>query len=187
MLSSGSRSTECVPSFHALLKRIRTRPSGCSSRRSRESGGRAMYRHKRSIRWRSRPSADFGEGPSSRLLHEAKWADELVGLTARRRAEQLNVGSRRAVARREDWLVSREGVGGIADAFETSAMALERSRLAWVHAATRATSSVLGSTSSRADASTPPPDDDDEPSPGARASRYPRRAIARAQEAALND
>ena len=34
--------------------------------------------------------------------------------------------------RREDWLVSREGVNGVADAFETPSMALEHSESARV-------------------------------------------------------
>ncbi|MFT5357072.1 MAG: hypothetical protein ACI9KE_004302 [Polyangiales bacterium] len=73
VLSSGSRRTECVPSFHALLNRIRTRPSGCSSRRSRKSGGRAMYRHKRSSRKRSLRAAK-AFGPTADLsARSARW------------------------------------------------------------------------------------------------------------------
>ena len=85
-------------------------------------------------------AADFGEGRRTRPLHKAKRADELGGLASRRRTEQLNVGGRRAVARREDGLVACEGV--IADAIETPAMALEpslRTCSAHVEEAARAT------------------------------------------------
>ncbi|MFT5357121.1 MAG: hypothetical protein ACI9KE_004352 [Polyangiales bacterium] len=61
-----------------------------------------MYRHKRSRR-RQRATvhrdggvdvdaADFGQRPSPCLFHEAKWADELVGLASRRCTEQLHGG-----------------------------------------------------------------------------------------------
>ena len=88
--------------------------------------------------------------PRTRPVHEAKWADELGGQTPRRRTEQLNVRCRRAVARREDRLVSREGVDGIADAFETSAVPLEHAKQARVRPRRDLRDIlVLGSTSSR--------------------------------------
>jgi len=72
-------------------------------------------------------AADFGECARTGLLYKAKRADELGGLAARRRTEQLNICGRRAVARREDWLIACEGVGGIANTIEASAMPLEHS------------------------------------------------------------
>jgi hypothetical protein len=66
------------------------------------------------------------------IRHEAERADELVGLAARRRTEPLNIGGGRAVPRREDWLIACEGVGGIADAIETSPMPLEHAKQAHV-------------------------------------------------------
>jgi hypothetical protein len=74
----------------------------------------------------------FGKRARTRLLHEAKWADEFGGQTPRRRAEQLHVRHRRAVTRREDWLVACEGISSIADAIEASAMPLEHSEKARV-------------------------------------------------------
>jgi hypothetical protein len=101
-----------------------------------------MYRHKRSRRWQRATvhrdggvdvyATDFGQRPSPCLLHEAKWADELVGLASRRCTEQLHVRRGRAVARREDRLVSREGICGIADAVEASPVPLEHAKQARV-------------------------------------------------------
>jgi hypothetical protein len=76
-------------------------------------------------------AADFCERAWTGLLHQAEWADEFGGQTPRRRPKQLHVRRGRAVTRREDWLVSREGVD-IAHAFEASAMPLEHSDKAGV-------------------------------------------------------
>ncbi|MFT5357301.1 MAG: hypothetical protein ACI9KE_004535, partial [Polyangiales bacterium] len=72
-------------------------------------------------------AADFCEGPRTGAPHEAERTDELGGLAAGGRPEQLHVRRRRAVTRRKNWLVTCEGIYGIADAIEAPAMPLEHS------------------------------------------------------------
>ena len=64
--STGHRRSSFVPSAHGRLKRTTSCPSGASVNRSWDSGGRAIYRHKR-----SRPSLSWEamRTPACRLNH----------------------------------------------------------------------------------------------------------------------
>ncbi|MFT5355233.1 MAG: hypothetical protein ACI9KE_002449 [Polyangiales bacterium] len=92
MKSSGPWRTEWVPSFHALLSRIRTRPTGClqslkGERRAINVTAQALktlavatvHRHGGV----DVDATDFGECARTGALHEAEWADELGGRAGR--------------------------------------------------------------------------------------------------------
>ncbi len=157
MKSSGVSSTECVPSFHVRLNRTRTPAVGMLlesverqwwardvATEALESPSVATAHHDLGV---DIDPADFGQRALARF-DEPQRADELGSLLSRGRSEHLHVGRRRAVARREHGLVIGEGVGRVADAFEGAAVTLEHAQQTRVvHAATCATSSVVGALS----------------------------------------